>query len=621
MRTLSLDSASFAELALPLLQGGRSIRFAARGSSMAPLIREGDILEVASIEPGRVRLGDVLLCRSEGKLIAHRVVRRGSPMTLKADLGEGFDLVESEEVLGRVERSSRLELGAPLWRWLGLAWCAVPYRFKPSREVPLIRPAVLGDAKALYRALPAGSYEEFLEGLREELAAGVRFLAWTPRGEVVGSATLSSLEGGGQGLFGLWVHPRWRNRGLGERLCLEALSRAGGPVELHVSRRARAAIRLYRRLGFQVFRKSEDELSMFWHRLDVRKFLAASGAEGLPRSDWDEVLAEAGREGVPCLLERRLSRVPEGLVPPAVLKTLKGAVYHNVANGARLGHWAERAAEALAKAGLKTCALKGLAMAEPDLRPMTDADLLAEEAAQGRARDILAPLGFVHQPGRQECYRSPEGDLLEIHYQGDYAFWDMRGMLKRALPCGKPYLLPCHEDMLIFAGLHTVFHKLELKLVWLFDAKALIRDGVDWGRLLSLMDGHPGRPALAHFLESAREECGAEVPEDVLERLREDGWRSRAVEWILGQPPHPWLEPFAAHFLGRDPAVPLRNLSEILWPTGPRLACRVGPGQSVLLWRMGRPFYLLWRVLRALGFILLSSVRGSRPSSPSPTPS
>jgi hypothetical protein len=281
----------------------------------------------------------------------------------------------------------------------------------------------------------------------------------------------------------------------------------------------------------------------------------------------------------------------------------------------------------LGKAGFKTAALKGLAMIEScyrgdaSLRALTDADLLAEEAAQGRAREILVPLGFVPQVGRQEFYQCPDGTLLEIHYQGDYAFWDMRALLQRARPCGRPYLLPSPEDMLIFAGLHTVLHKLELKLVWLSDAEVLAHEGVDWDKLLSLMEGHPGRPALRRFLLAAKEECGAAVPARVLESLREEGWRARAVDWLLARPPHSWLEPFAAHFLGRHPSVPLSNLFEILWPTGPRLACRVEPGRSVVLWRLSRPFYVLWRVRGMLGFALVSSARESRPLSPSRRPS
>ncbi|MBI5243715.1 MAG: nucleotidyltransferase family protein [Elusimicrobia bacterium] len=324
---------------------------------------------------------------------------------------------------------------------------------------------------------------------------------------------------------------------------------------------------------------------------------------------------------------------PDLRPPPAARKSLAAAFHASAVDGARLCHWAEAAALALARRGFRVAAVKGVAAVgtcyrgEAGLRPMADADILSEDRAQDCARELLAPLGLAPAGGRQEVYTCPGGGLLEIHYQGDYPFWDTGALLRRAVPCGKSYLVPAPEEMLIFSGLHAVLHKMELRPISLADAAAVTLDKdrpLDWDKLLELMKGHPASPGLARYLRAAKDLCGAEVPERVLKGLSGDGralgsavpgarrcsfrggngWRARAIDWLLAHPAHPWFEPIATHFLGRHPAVPLKGLWEILWPTGPRLRRRVEPGHGGLLWRLGRPFYLAWRVLGLAGFIL-----------------
>jgi signal peptidase I len=56
------------------LAGGRIVRFRADGSSMDPAIRDGESIAVARVALEDVEPGDVLLCRHESRLLAHRVV-------------------------------------------------------------------------------------------------------------------------------------------------------------------------------------------------------------------------------------------------------------------------------------------------------------------------------------------------------------------------------------------------------------------------------------------------------------------------------------------------------------------------------------------------------------------
>jgi signal peptidase I len=64
----------FPELITELLQDGYKVNFSAPGHSMYPTIMANETIMVEPIDPGTVRLGDIILYRTNGRLIAHRVV-------------------------------------------------------------------------------------------------------------------------------------------------------------------------------------------------------------------------------------------------------------------------------------------------------------------------------------------------------------------------------------------------------------------------------------------------------------------------------------------------------------------------------------------------------------------
>ena len=73
--SIPCGSEEFSELSTGLLRSGVSIRFLAHGESMAPLVRDGDVLLVAPVEIGKLLVGDVVLCLSHpGRVVVHRVV-------------------------------------------------------------------------------------------------------------------------------------------------------------------------------------------------------------------------------------------------------------------------------------------------------------------------------------------------------------------------------------------------------------------------------------------------------------------------------------------------------------------------------------------------------------------
>ena len=73
---LSLTDDAFAKLSREILEQGDSIRFKAHGSSMLPLIHDGDLLTIQSINLDSIKNGSVIFYQAiGGKCIAHRVVK------------------------------------------------------------------------------------------------------------------------------------------------------------------------------------------------------------------------------------------------------------------------------------------------------------------------------------------------------------------------------------------------------------------------------------------------------------------------------------------------------------------------------------------------------------------
>ena len=65
----------FSELITELLLDGYKVNFSAPGHSMYPTIMANQTILVEPIDPWMVRQGDIILYRTNGRLIAHRVMR------------------------------------------------------------------------------------------------------------------------------------------------------------------------------------------------------------------------------------------------------------------------------------------------------------------------------------------------------------------------------------------------------------------------------------------------------------------------------------------------------------------------------------------------------------------
>src|SRR6202035_221662 len=68
------DSKLFEEVVRPLLEQGRNVRFQARGASMSPAIRDGEVVEVTPVIVTKLRKGDIVLTKSKYGFRLHRIV-------------------------------------------------------------------------------------------------------------------------------------------------------------------------------------------------------------------------------------------------------------------------------------------------------------------------------------------------------------------------------------------------------------------------------------------------------------------------------------------------------------------------------------------------------------------
>lgn len=97
---------------------GKSVRFQARGVSMKPLVRDGDVLVVEPLGQDQPRVGEVVLCSTASeRMVVHRVIRRQIKNGIQYSQVQGDQIPQAdgwmsdEEVLGRVttlERDGRV---------------------------------------------------------------------------------------------------------------------------------------------------------------------------------------------------------------------------------------------------------------------------------------------------------------------------------------------------------------------------------------------------------------------------------------------------------------------------------------------------------------------------------
>jgi hypothetical protein len=119
---IQISGSNLAELASDVLAKGASFRFKVRGGSMAPLVRDGDIVMLSRCQDAKLSSGAIaaFIHPAGDRLVVHRIVgTRGGSFLVKGDNVEGCDgLIPGSRILGcvtRIERNgrnARLGLGA-----------------------------------------------------------------------------------------------------------------------------------------------------------------------------------------------------------------------------------------------------------------------------------------------------------------------------------------------------------------------------------------------------------------------------------------------------------------------------------------------------------------------------
>jgi uncharacterized repeat protein (TIGR01451 family) len=98
------ESKQFESFSLDCLQAGLRVRFQARGASMSPAIRDGEMVYVKPASQGRLRRGDIVLVKSDYGFRLHRLVRadsRRNVFVTRGDCGQQNDpAVRHDQILG-----------------------------------------------------------------------------------------------------------------------------------------------------------------------------------------------------------------------------------------------------------------------------------------------------------------------------------------------------------------------------------------------------------------------------------------------------------------------------------------------------------------------------------------
>ena len=86
------------------LESGRPVELTTQGTSMVPFLHAGDQVRIVAVEPGQLRLGDVIAFWRGEEVVVHRFAGwAGGALREKGDNLRGWNPVPREDLLGRVD--------------------------------------------------------------------------------------------------------------------------------------------------------------------------------------------------------------------------------------------------------------------------------------------------------------------------------------------------------------------------------------------------------------------------------------------------------------------------------------------------------------------------------------
>lgn len=136
-----LSGLALLELARAVLGRGVPFRFQARGFSMTPFIRDGDVITISPLQRDRVGVGEIVafIRPGESRLVVHRVVAtRRSVVAIQGDSDPQYtdENISISNIIGSVTRIERN--GKDIWLGLGMersfiAWLSCTRLLLPLR--------------------------------------------------------------------------------------------------------------------------------------------------------------------------------------------------------------------------------------------------------------------------------------------------------------------------------------------------------------------------------------------------------------------------------------------------------------------------------------------------------
>ena len=158
IETLNFEREDFTSIAQEVLGRGRILKFKAKGGSMSPFIRNGDVVEVVPVK-GKMNFGDIIFYRSSyGNPVVHRVIHRNTESIItKGDSVPSSDQpIFSKQVLGLVVAVEKngwcIRLDRPMVRLLNILVATIsPFSSLIYPSLKFIKPLSFLMLPALHR--------------------------------------------------------------------------------------------------------------------------------------------------------------------------------------------------------------------------------------------------------------------------------------------------------------------------------------------------------------------------------------------------------------------------------------------------------------------------------------
>ncbi len=269
-KILNLKGEDFTFIIQNVLGREKILRFKAKGASMSPFIKDGDILEITPVNGAEIRAGDVIFYRiGEKRMVAHRVIKKIIQndklfFLSKGDSNTGKgETVYSEQILGRViaieRKGRRILINYCLKnRLLYIFYLRISSFVIKVRRIGGRLLSYIQGLKA-YRNLAKRLIKKEIAYQWESSQDFGRCLLAKRNDMIIGRTTIDTileadLQHHGWWIFGMWVDWRYRGLGVGSRLtevlCEFARKKEASDVKLLVFKDNKPALNLYGKLDF-----------------------------------------------------------------------------------------------------------------------------------------------------------------------------------------------------------------------------------------------------------------------------------------------------------------------------------------------------------------------------------